>query len=98
MAKFLFLWEEDTSQMPAAPGEIAALLGKQIEMTKQALDNGDIKDWGLFAGGNRGYAIGEGEAIDAFRGAMQFYPYVKFEVHPVLSLAEVAEGMKSMMP
>jgi hypothetical protein len=82
--------------MPTDPKERAAVLGKMMEMTKQALDSGQIKDWGLFAGGNAGYGIGEGTAADMLKGAMQFEPYVKFTVHPVLSLKEVMEVMKSM--
>jgi hypothetical protein len=96
MSKFLFLWEGVPGTMPVDPKERAAVLGKMMEMTKQALDKGDIKDWGLFAGGDAGYAIGEGTDADALRGAMQFTPYFKFTVHPVLSLQQVAEVMKSM--
>ena len=97
MSKFLFLWEQDMSKIPTDPNEQAALIGKQMEMTKKALDEGQITDWGLFAGGGAGYAIGEGTAIDSYRGVMQFSPYVKFKTIPVLSIDEVAEVMKSMM-
>ena len=97
MSKFLYLWEMDNSKISTDPNERAALIGKQIEMTKKSLGEGQITDWGLFAGGDAGYAIGEGTAMDSFKGTMQFTPYVKFQVHPVLSIDEVAEVMKSMM-
>jgi len=97
MSKYLILWESDMSRMPTAPNEQAALVGKQMEMTKKALDEGQITDWGIFAGSGAGYAISEGTAMDSFKGAMQFSPYVKFKVLPVLSIDEVAEVMKSMM-
>ena len=97
MSKLLILWEMEASKMPTDPNEQAALLGKEMEMTKQALERGDITDWGLYAGGSKGYALSEGTAIDAFKASMNFSPYVKFEVHPVLSLGEVAEAMKAMM-
>ena len=96
MSKFLFLWESVPGYTPADPNERAALLGKLMEMTKKALDEGQITDWGLFAGGGAGYGIGAGTESDALRGAMQFAPYIKFTVHPVLSLKEVGEVMKSM--
>jgi len=97
MAKYLILWEEDTSKYPTDPSEQAAMIGKHMAMTKKALDEGQITDWGLFAGGGAGYAIGEGDAVAMLRGAMQFTPHVKFKAHPVLSVNEVEEVMKSMM-
>jgi hypothetical protein len=96
MSKFLILWESVPGYMPADPKQRGELMGKMMEMTKQALDKGEIKDWGMFAGGNAGYAISEGNEADAFRGAMQFAPYVKFTVQPVLSLKQCADVMKSM--
>ena len=97
MAKYLILWESDMSRMPTDPNEQAALMGKHMELTKKAFDEGKITDWGLYAGGGAGYAIGEGTAADMLIGAMQFSPYYKFKAHPVLSTDEVAEVMKSMM-
>jgi hypothetical protein len=96
MAKFLILWETEFGRLSTDPNEQAAVLGKMMEMTKQAMDKGDITDWGIYAGGAAGYGIAEGTAVDALRGAMLFMPYVKFQVHPVLSMGEVAELMKSM--
>jgi hypothetical protein len=96
MAKFLILWEP-TGPLPTDPGERAAILSKSMELTKQAFDQGKISDWGIYAGGAAGYAIGEGTAADALMGAMQFMPHYKFHVHPVLSMGEVTELMKSMM-
>ena len=97
MSKFLNLWEVDRSKMPTDPNERAALMGKQIEMTKKMLNEGQITDWGIFAEGGAGYAIAEGSDVDTFKRTMQFAPYIKFQVHAVLSIDEVAEAVKSMM-
>ena len=96
MSKFLTLWEIESSKWPTDPNERAALIGKQMEMTKKMLDEGKITDWGIFAGGGGGYSIGEGTEADTFKRTMQFAPYIKFQVHPVLSHDEAAEVMKSM--
>ena len=96
MPKYLNLWEVDNSRMPTDPNERAALLGKQLEMTKKMLDEGQITDWGIFAGGGAGYAIGEGTEADMLKRTMPFMPLIKFQVHPVLSIDEVAQVMKSM--
>ena len=96
MAKYLNLWEVDSSKMPTDPEERAAVIGKSIEMTKKMLAEGQITDWGIFAGGGAGYAIGEGPETELFKHTMQFGPYYKFHIHPVLSIDEVAEVMKSL--
>ncbi len=97
MSKFINLWEIDSSKMPHDPKEIAALRWKQVEMTKKMLDEGQISDWGIYAGGGAGYAISEGTAMDSLRNTMQFSPYITIRIYPVLSVDEVAEVMKSMM-
>ncbi len=98
MPKFLTLWEVDNSQMPTDPNEIGALLGKQIEITKKMLDEGQIKDWGIFAGGDAGYAIGDGTEDEMLKLTMPFMPFIKFHIHPIVSIDKVAEMIKSMTP
>lgn len=92
------MWEADMSKFPSEPKEIAALLGKMIEMTKQSLKEGKVTEWGIFPGGGKGYAIIEGSAADVLTGATQFMPYVSFSAQEVLSIDDMAEVMKSMMP
>jgi hypothetical protein len=96
MSKFLNLWEVDSSKMPTDPNERAALVGKLIEMTKKMLDEGQVTDWGIFAGGGAGYAIAGGTEADAYKRTLPFAPYIKFQVHPVLSIDEMAEAIKSI--
>ena len=71
MSKTLSLWEIESSKWPTDPNEMAALIGKQIEMTKKMLAEGQLTDWGIFAGGGAGYAIGEGTEADTFKRTMQ---------------------------
>lgn len=96
MAKYLNLWEIDNSKMPTDPKERAALQTKQLEMIKKMLAEGQILDWGLFAGGGAGYAIAEGTESDMLRRTMPFGAYVKFHIQTVLSADEVIDVMKSM--
>jgi len=98
MAKYLILWESVPGYIPADPAQRGMLLGKMMEMTKKALDDGDITDWGLFSDGSAGYAMSEGTGANNLKGAMNFMPYYKFSVREVLSLAEVAQVMQSMQP
>ena len=97
MSKFLILWEAVPGTVSSDPKERAVTLTKLLEMTKQALDKGQIKDWGLFAGGNAGFSIIEGTEADVLKGVTQFQPYIMFKAHPVLNVKQVGEVMKSMM-
>ncbi len=96
MSKFLVLWEGVPGYTPADPKQRAELLGKMMEMTKKALNERQVKDWGLFPGGDAGYSIVEGTEADVLKISMQFTPYIRGKVHSVLSLKEVGEVMKAM--
>lgn len=96
MAKFLILWEMNLHAMPADPSQQTAILARLGTMTKQALDSGQVKDWGIFAGGNAGYSISDETSIDTLTRVFKFNPYVKFQVNPVLGIADVMQIMQSM--
>jgi hypothetical protein len=96
MAKYLNLWETVPGVMPVDPRERGAILGKMAEMTKKMMDDGLVTDWGVFSGGNAGYAVSAGEPMDGLRASMMFAPYFKFEIRPVLSLSEAMQAMQSL--
>ena len=96
MAKYLNLWEIDNSRLPTDPKERATRQMQQLEAIKKMLAEGQILDWGLFAGGGAGYAISEGAESDMLRRTLPFGPSVKFHLHPILSVDQVIDVMKSM--
>jgi hypothetical protein len=96
MAKYLNLWEVVPATMPTNSAERMALLSKMGQMTKKMMDDGLVLDWGVFPGGGAGYAISAGELTDGLKASMAFAPYYKFEIRPVLSLAETMQAMQSM--
>jgi hypothetical protein len=98
MAKYLNLWELVPGTMPADPKERASLVKKMGEMTKKMMDDGLVLDWGIFPGGGSGYAISAGEPIDGLKAAMMFTPYYRFDIRPVLTLAEAMQASQSMQP
>ena len=97
MAKYLITWEADESLWPTDPKELGALRGKLMEMVKQGMKEGRTTDWGIFLGGDMGYSVAEGEALDLYKNLQQFHPYINFTVQEVLSIDELAEAFKSMM-
>ena len=97
MAKYFMTWEADESLWPTDPKEQGALGMKLAEMVKQSMKEGKTSDWGVFVGGDKGYAIGEGNAVDLYAELQQYHPYINFMVHQVLSIDELLEAQKSRM-
>ena len=92
MARFLMLWEMDPTKVPADRKERAALLGPMVQMVKQQMKAGRTKDWGVFAGGMRGFSIHEGDEMTVSNTAQNYLPYVTFDVHPIISIEQM-EGV-----
>ncbi|HUV80312.1 MAG TPA: hypothetical protein VMW40_05760 [Candidatus Bathyarchaeia archaeon] len=96
MTKFLLLWEMDISRAPLDPKERLAGWATLLNMVKDDLESGKLKDWGVFPGENAGYAIVEGTELDVLTGTERYVPFLQFETHSVLSLSQVMEGMKAL--
>jgi hypothetical protein len=96
MAKCLILWEMDAAVMPKDPAEQMAVFSKLGMITKNALDSGKVKDWGIFAGGGAGYSIVDEPATETLTRAMQMMPYVKLKINPVVGINDVMQIMQSM--
>ncbi len=97
MAKYLLLWELDLAKVPADRKERAALWGPMIQMVKQQIRDGTTKDWGVFAGGLKGFSVVEGDEMTISNSAQKYLPFVTFDVHPIISveqMEDVIEGLK----
>ena len=95
MAKFLILWESDTTRMPESPEEQMVLFNRLMNMIDEDFKSGML-DWGEFVGGGAGYVISEGTEQELALALMKYSPYMKFKVHPVLSASQVEENMKAL--
>lgn len=96
MPRYLMTWEIDPARVPVDMNERAVLWRGMIGMTKQQMRDGNTKDWGLFVGEGRGYAVGELSPIELYKNMQKYYPFVKFETHQVMTIDEVDEALKSM--
>lgn len=81
---------------PIDPKERGALWGGMVEIIKQEMKDGITSEWGAFVGEARGYSIGEQSIVDLAKTLQQFYPFVTFQVHQVMSIDEMAEVAKSL--
>jgi hypothetical protein len=96
MGKYLMLWEIDTTKIPLSPKERGTGWNALMEMVKQDLKKGLLKDWGSFVGEMSGYSVHEGTEVEIMKGIQQFVPYVHFKVHPVASVSQVEEMIKAL--
>lgn len=96
MAKYLVLWEIDQSRVPVDAKERAGAWSLMVGMVKQDIKGGKVKEWAAFVGSLQGYSIYEGTEVELGSMLVQYSPYVDFEVHPVLSVKQVDEVIKSL--
>ena len=96
MPKYFMTWEVNMDKAPADPKERGALWLGMTEMIKQQMKEGTTLDWGCFVGETRGYSIGGQDYIALSNNLQQYFPYITFEVHQVMSIDDVAEVSKSL--
>jgi len=96
MAKYLMLWEVDTSRMPVDANERGQMWMMMLDMIKQDIDAGVHTDWGAFVGETRGYTVSLGDHVELAKRMQRFAPYVDFTVHQIASVDDVMEVAKSL--
>jgi len=96
MARYLLLWEIDPTKVPANPKERAALWGPMIQMVKQQIKNGTTKDWGVFAGGLKGFSVSEGDEMMLANNVQRYLPYVTFTAYPLISIEQMEEVIENL--
>jgi hypothetical protein len=92
----LILWEADNTLFPADPEERMKLIMSMAEMVKKDLESKKSIMWGISAGGGQGFSVSEKEPKEIYALTAPYFPYIKFEVMPMLSIDEMIDTMKSM--
>lgn len=96
MARYMMLWEVDTSRIPEDPKtKKSQQLGFQ-ELVMKQLKEGVLKEWGLFAGEWSGYAIFEGTAVGLQTMVGMWVPFVKFTTEEVMTIEQVNKATKAL--
>ena len=96
MGKYLVLWEVDQTKIPISPQERGAGWGALIEMVKEDLKKGMMKDWGAFVGEINGYGVYEGTEVEIGNALQQYVPWVNFKVHAIASVDQVDKIIKAL--
>jgi len=96
MGKYLLLWEIDRTKVPANPKERGVGWTVLMELIKEDIKKGLIKDWGTFIGELSGYVVEEGSELEIMNAVQRFTPFVSFKVHPIGSVSQVDEMIKAL--
>ncbi len=96
MGKYLVLWETDEARIPVDPQEKKTGYLAVIDMVRQDIKSGILKDWGGFVGGGGGYAVAEGTEVEIGKTVTKYIPFFRFKVTPVTSLDQAEEVIKAI--
>ena len=96
MGKVLLLWEMDRTRVPVDPKERLTAWTMMVNMVKNDLRSGGLKEWGMFTGEMAGYAIREGTDEEIAVATGRYGPYVKFKAHSILSVSQTEEVIKAL--
>ena len=96
MGRYLLLWQLDPARVPVDPKERAAGWSGLMAMVHKDLEKGICKDWGAFVGEGSGYVVVEGTESEVSLMAQQYNPYCHFETHPLMSVNQIDDMLKTM--
>lgn len=96
MGKVLLLWELDRTRVAVDPKERITAWTMMMNMIKNDLRSGGLKDWGMFTGELAGYAIREGTDEEIAIATGRYEPYAKFKAYSILSVSQTEEVLKAL--
>jgi hypothetical protein len=82
---------------PTEPAELLELEEKMWAVIDGLIKKGEFEEFGVFPDGYTGYAIGKGEAVDLFRNASMFLPFVITETHEIIPYEKMKEITRAML-
>ena len=96
MARYMALWEVNSSKTPEDPKAKKAQWLVFQEIVKKQLKEGVMKEWGEFAGEMSGYSICECNAVELHTLIAAWVPFVKFKISELLTIEEVSKATKAL--
>ena len=82
-------WEINVNKVPISREERAAAWTPMVEMVKQGIKDGRIKEWGVFVGEMGGYSIAEGTEAEIGAFNQRWIPFVSFKIRPVATISDL---------
>jgi len=96
MGRYLILWDVDESRIPVDPEERKTGWVMMLEMTKQDMEAGIVKDYGVFIGQTKGFTISEGTEEEMHALALKYVPFVRFNIYPLGTMDQVLRIVGAM--
>jgi len=96
MPRYLMTWELDTTKIPISPQERAAAWLPMIQMVKQDIQSGLLKEWGTYIGEGKGFGVAQGSEEEVGKMAQKYIPFVQFTTHPAITIDELEKFVKEM--
>ena len=96
MGRYLMTWEIDTSKLPISREERAAAWKPMIDMVKDGIRDGRIKQWGTFVGELKGFSIAEGTEEEIGYFNQQWVPFVSFTSHAFATVEDVGKMIENL--
>jgi len=96
MARYLMEWELDHTKVPISPKERATAWLPMIQMVKQDMQSGVIKEWGVYVGEGKGFGVAEGSDEAVEKMAQKYVPFVIFTAHPAITIDQMEKLAKEM--
>jgi hypothetical protein len=96
MPRYMMTWELDTTKIPVNPKERANAFLPMVQMVKQDMQSGLLKEWGAYIGEMRGFGVSEGSEEAVAMMAQKYAPIVQFTGHPVATIDQMEKLFKEM--
>lgn len=96
MGRYLILWEVDENKIPVDVEERKSGWLMMLEMTKQDMNAGKVKEWGAFIGQTKGFTISEGTEEEIHAMALKYVPFVRFNIYQLASMDQVVKIVGSL--
>jgi hypothetical protein len=96
MEKYLLLWEFDRTKIPVDPKERRVGFDMLMEVIKQDIEKGILKDWGVFVGKSHGYSVVQGTEREVIKTSQRYTPFIYSAAHPIASITHAGEMIKAL--
>ena len=96
MGKYLLFWELDRTKIPVDPKERRVGFDMLMEVIKQDIEKGILKDWGVFVGKSHGYSVVQGTEIEVIKAIQRYTPFICFAAHSITSVTQAGEMIKAL--
>ncbi len=96
MGRYLVIWEVEKTHIPTDPKERGEGWALLMAMTKQDIEKGLIKEWGVVVGENRGFNFAEGTEVEIANMIQQYVPYINVQVLPLATISQTEEVIKAL--